>query len=71
MLAFQSAPNTFGTRYKATGMASVSKQKSPFFFGPQDSTDFFKIPTHDVIHIPWSWDFYFDICERHILSGVR
>ena len=21
------------------------------------------LPVYDVIHIPWSWDFYFDICE--------
>ena len=38
--------NTCGTRHKATGLASVCKRKSPFFFGPQDSTrlTFFKIP---------------------------
>ena len=27
------------------------------------------LPVHDVIHIPWSWDLYFDICERHILPA--
>ena len=31
------------------------------------------LPVHDVIHIPKSkfsiWDFYFDICERHILPA--
>ena len=31
------------------------------------------VPVRDVIHIPWSliatWDFYFDISERHILSA--
>ena len=40
-------PNTCGTRYKCTCLASASKRKSPFFFGRQDSTqltDFFKIP---------------------------
>ena len=43
-------------------------------------TDFLQNPqipprallVHDVIHIHWStflWDFYFDICERHILPA--
>ena len=27
------------------------------------------LPVHDVIHIPRSWNFYFDICERHILPA--
>ena len=27
------------------------------------------LPVHDVIHTPWSWDFNFDICERHILPA--
>ena len=31
------------------------------------------LPVHDVIYIPKSqfsiWDFYFDICERHILPA--
>ena len=75
MLAFPSAPaNTCSTCHKAAG-----KQKSPFFFGRQNSTDFLQnpqnprhaFPVHDVIHIPKSqfsvWNFYFDICERHIL----
>ena len=31
------------------------------------------LPKHDVIHIPEAqfsiWDFYFDICDRHILPA--
>ena len=83
MLAFPSAYpfNTCGTRHKATGLASASKRKSRFFFRRQDSTDFLQnpqnppraLPVHDVIYIPKSqfsiWDFYFDICERHILPA--
>ena len=70
---------TCGTRHKATG----SLRKSLFFFGPQDSThltEFLQnpqnppraLPVHDIIYIHWStslWDFYFDICERHILPA--
>ena len=67
-------PITCGTRYKA----SASKRKSPFFFGPQVSTNWLfqnppnppiALPVHDVIHIHSLWDFYFDICERQILPA--
>ena len=70
--------NTCGTRHKAT----ASSRKSPFFFGPQDSTQltFSKSPkssprtsgawrhSHPLANLS-IWDFYFDICERHILPA--
>ena len=62
--------------------ASQSARKSTFFLrGRTQLTDFSQIPqnpprmlpVHDVIHIllvTFSiWDFYFDICERHILTA--
>ena len=68
-----------GTRHKTTGLASASKRKPTIFSrGRTQLTDFFKIPppnppralpVHDVIHISWSWEFYFDICEQHILPA--
>ena len=44
-----------------------SSQPTDFFRIPQNPPR--TLPVHDVIHIPWSWDFYFDICERHILPA--
>ena len=74
-------PNMCGTRHNATGLASMSKRKSPFFFRRQDSTHWlFQNPpnppsasgawrhSHPLVHLS-IWDFYFDICERHILPA--
>ena len=72
---FICAPNTCGTRHKA----SASKRKSPLFFGRPDPTqlpDFFKIPQILRVHASCAWyhshlvkfslwDFYFDISEWH------
>ena len=81
MLAFPSAPtkkkqkkNTCDTRHKA----STSKQKSTVFLrGRTQLSDFFKIlsarfgawrHSHPLVNLS-IWDFYFDICERHILPA--
>ena len=71
---------TCGARHKATGLASASKRKSTVFFRARNSTPWLfqnppnpprVLPVHDFIHIHRStflfWDFYFDVCERHIL----
>ena len=78
MLTFPYVPNHVRTRHKA----AASKQKSPFFFGRQDSTNwlFSNLPKssahasgawrHSHPQVLFSiWDFYFDISERHILPA--
>ena len=80
MLAFPSAPPT--TRVApATRPMRASESHPSSSNGKTQLTDFLKnpqnplraLPVHDVIHIPKSqfsiWDFYFDICERHILPA--
>ena len=44
-----------------------NSQLTDFFQPPPNSPR--TLPVHDVIHIPWSWDFYFDTYERHILPA--
>ena len=46
---------------------SRSESCSQLFQNPQNPQR--ALPVHDVIHILWSWDFYFDFCERHILPA--
>ena len=79
---FHLPQNTCDTCLKATGLASVSKQKSTFFFRARNPTllTFFKIPqilrdrfrcmtSFPSLVISSIWDFYFDICERHIFPA--
>ena len=78
MLAFPSAPPTRVAPSTRPLQASESHPSSSdrktqlidFFQNPQNSS---ARASADVIHIPKSqfsiWDFYFDICERHILPA--
>ena len=64
-------PNTCGTHHKATARVTllfqIARLNSLTFQNPPNPPR--TLPVHDIIHIPWSWDFYFDICERHILPA--
>ena len=78
MLAFPSAPPrvapaTRPLRANESHSSSSDRktQLTDFLLNPQNPPR--ARPVHGVIHIPKSqfpiWDFYFDICERHILPA--
>ena len=82
MLTFPSAPNYVWHLPQGHWPGFGESRKSTVFSrGRTQLTDFFQISqnpprtllVHDVIHIPRSpfsiWDFYFDICEWHILPA--
>ena len=85
ILAFPSAPRHVRHLPQGHHPGFGKPRKSTVFSrGRTQLTDFSQIsahnppctlPVHNVIHIPLVifsiWDFYFDICERHILPRVH